>query len=326
MVQTESKLNSEHVGKAYAALASGDRERISQYWAEDMVWLVPGHNPLSGWYYGLDNFLGFMGQVGTLSANSFHMDAIVVMTHDDYSADVTHNLGFRAGYEGRGTVPYTKLDIDVVHVLRWRDGKVIAGKGAIMGDGTTEYDQFWSPLVGSGGRTSSNGQVNASSNGATSSSAATGTSPVGDSMQQASSGAMAVVDKMYQCFAKGDMDTLAREVFAPDIEWALPGHHPLSGVKKGAGEVIAFFGALQHTGVRVDNLTFGTIGDDTVVERHTGHGMVNGREYIFPTCSAYSIRDNKIAHVQVYTADQHRVDDYFWEAYQLKPLPDRLTS
>ena len=31
-------------------------------------------------------------------------------------------------------------------VLRWRDGKVIAGRGAIFGDGTAEYDHFWSPL------------------------------------------------------------------------------------------------------------------------------------------------------------------------------------
>jgi hypothetical protein len=31
-----------------------------------------------------------------------------------------------------------------VHVLRWKDGKVLAGKGAIFGDGATEYDQFWS--------------------------------------------------------------------------------------------------------------------------------------------------------------------------------------
>ena len=36
------------------------------------------------------------------------------------------------------------MDIEVAHVLRWRDGKVIAGKGAIFGDGATEYDQFWS--------------------------------------------------------------------------------------------------------------------------------------------------------------------------------------
>ncbi len=36
------------------------------------------------------------------------------------------------------------MDIEVAHVLRWRHGKVIAGKGAIFGDGTEEYDQFWS--------------------------------------------------------------------------------------------------------------------------------------------------------------------------------------
>ncbi|MEJ7651977.1 MAG: hypothetical protein WKH64_00750 [Chloroflexia bacterium] len=30
-----------------------------------------------------------------------------------------------------------------MHVLRWRDGKVVEGRGAIFGDGTTQYDQFW---------------------------------------------------------------------------------------------------------------------------------------------------------------------------------------
>jgi ketosteroid isomerase-like protein len=120
------------------------------------------------------------------------------------------------------------------------------------------------------------------------------------------------------------MDTLKREVFAPDIEWALPGHHPLSGVKKGADEVIAFFTALMQSGVNVDNVSFGTIGDDRVVETHTGHGTVNGKDYIFPTCSVYTIQNNRIQRVQVYTADQHGVDDYFWQANALKPIPERL--
>ena len=135
----------ELVGKAYEALGSGDADRIAEYWAEDMVWIVPGHNPLSGVYNGRDAFLGFMGEVGNLSNNSFNMTAVAVMVSDEYSADVTHNVGYRAGHEGKGEVPYTKLDIDVVHVLRWRDGKVIEGRGAIFGDGTTEYDQFWAP-------------------------------------------------------------------------------------------------------------------------------------------------------------------------------------
>lgn len=137
--------------------------------------------------------------------------------------------------------------------------------------------------------------------------------------------AMAVVDKMYACFAKGDMATLKTDVFAADISWNLPGHHPLSGVKQGPDEVIAFFGALMQTGITVDNITFGTMGEDGVVERHTGHGKLrNGEEIIFPTCSYYRIKDGRIAQVQVYTGDQHGVDRYFWEMYELKPIPDRL--
>lgn len=138
-------VTTELVASAYNALASGDLERIKEYWAEDMNWLVPGHNPLSGWYHGRDAFLGFMENVGKLSNFSFNMTSIAVMISDEYSADVTHNVGYRAGYEKEGVVPYSKLDIDVVHVLRWRDGKVIEGRGAIFGDGTTEYDQFWAP-------------------------------------------------------------------------------------------------------------------------------------------------------------------------------------
>lgn len=135
---------------------------------------------------------------------------------------------------------------------------------------------------------------------------------------------MAVVDKMYECFGRGDMDTLKTDVFAEDIVWVLPGHNTLSGAKNGADEVIAFFGALIKAGVVVDNVSFGTVGDNKVVEQHTGHGTVNGRDYIFPTCSVYTIRDNKIAEVHVYTADQHGVDDFFWNASPLTTIPGRL--
>lgn len=142
-----SAVTPERVAGAYEALMTGDPDRIAEYWAEDMVWLVPGHNVVSGVYHGRDQFIAFMGQVGALSGNSFNMTRTTpICIGDDYSADITRNVGYRAGYdESTAEKPYTKLDIDVVHVLRWRDGKVIEGKGAIFGDGTTEYDQFWSP-------------------------------------------------------------------------------------------------------------------------------------------------------------------------------------
>jgi uncharacterized protein len=140
MATVKALVTPEYVKEAYAALASGDMEKIKQYWADEMVWQVPGHNRLSGWYFGRDEFLAFMGTVGQLSGNSFRMENIAgqVVVTGEYSADITRNRGNRADQTDK------TMDIEVVHVLRWKDGKVIAGKGAIFGDGATEYDQFWS--------------------------------------------------------------------------------------------------------------------------------------------------------------------------------------
>ena len=140
MATIKAFVTPEYVKEAYVALASGDAQKIKQYWADDMVWQVPGHNRLSGWYFGLDQFLASMGTVGQLSGNSFKMENIAgeVIVTGEYSADLTRNRGNRAGQ------PDKKMDIEVAHVLRWRNGKVIAGKGAIFGDGTEEYNQFWS--------------------------------------------------------------------------------------------------------------------------------------------------------------------------------------
>ncbi|HRC72556.1 MAG TPA: nuclear transport factor 2 family protein [Candidatus Competibacter sp.] len=130
-------ITDQQVTAAYAALATGQRSQIAELWAEDLRWLVPGHNPLSGWKNNLDEFIEFMGAVGRLSDNSFRMDRAALMAADNFSADVTRNTGNRAGQ------PERRLDIDVIHWLTWRDGKVIEGRGAIFGDGTAQYDEFW---------------------------------------------------------------------------------------------------------------------------------------------------------------------------------------
>ena len=91
----------QQVADAYAALATGQRDRIAQHFAEDMRWLVPGHNQLSGWKNNLDEFIAFMARVGELSENSFQMRNIVTMAADDNSADVTNNTGHRAGEPNR---------------------------------------------------------------------------------------------------------------------------------------------------------------------------------------------------------------------------------
>lgn len=132
-----AQITEQQIRAAYDALATGQRERIAEHWAEDMRWLVPGHNPLSGWKNNLNEFIAFMNDVGQRSENSFRMDLITATTADDASADYNRNTGHRAGDPNRA------LDIQVIHFLRWRDGKVIEGRGAIFGDGTAQFDAFW---------------------------------------------------------------------------------------------------------------------------------------------------------------------------------------
>ncbi|MEU3454710.1 nuclear transport factor 2 family protein [Micromonospora sp. NPDC006766] len=137
----------ELVEAAYQALATGDRAEVAKYWAEDMRWLVPGNHQLAGWWEGLDGFFGFMEQVGKLSGGSFVMTRSAILLADEWSADVSHNVGARVTAKDGSTSPYDRLEIDVVHLLRWRDDKVIEGRGAIFGDGTTQFNQFWSQLA-----------------------------------------------------------------------------------------------------------------------------------------------------------------------------------
>ena len=118
-------------------MASGDREKIRKYWADDMIWLVPDtirSRAVNAAWMGFALYAGG----GAVSGNSFHMDREAIMTSDDASADVTRNVG-----TGRRRHPEVWI-YNVIHYLRWRDGKVIEGRGAIFGDGTAEYDAFWS--------------------------------------------------------------------------------------------------------------------------------------------------------------------------------------
>lgn len=138
---------------------------------------------------------------------------------------------------------------------------------------------------------------------------------------------VAIIERMYDSFNRGDMDTIRRDIFTPDLVWRLPGRHPLAGTKNGAEEVIAFFQQLNRAGIQVDLITIDVFGADTVVEVHRGHGTApNGAVLDAINCTHYHIRDGKIADVQVYLSDQYSADNFFSAVYTLKPIPDRLAA
>lgn len=151
---------------------------------------------------------------------------------------------------------------------------------------------------------------------------------------------LSLVQRMYECFNRDDLDTIRREIFAPDLVWNLPGRHPLAGTKNGAEEVLAFFAALRRANIQVtldpenDPATgIDSFGESTVVEVHRGRGTstvrdAGGNETTVTlnalNCTHYRIENGRIARVQVYISDQHTVDNFFNAVYQLKPIPDRL--
>jgi ketosteroid isomerase-like protein len=134
---------------------------------------------------------------------------------------------------------------------------------------------------------------------------------------------VSLIEKMYDCFNKGDLDTLKREVFAPDLKWTLPGRNPVGGTKHGADEVIAFFAGLERSGIQVDLVNIDSWGPNVVVEVHRGHGESRGAALDALNCTHYHINGDRIAEVQVYMSDQYAADNFFWAAYDLKPIPDR---
>jgi len=141
-----------------------------------------------------------------------------------------------------------------------------------------------------------------------------------------------LIRRMYDCFNRGDLDTIRNEIFAPDIRWHLPGRHPLAGTKNSADEVLSFFDQLRRGNVEVtldptsDPATgIDSFGADTVVEVHRGHGTApNGAVLNAYNCTHYRIVDGRIAEVQVYIQRQYEVDDFFNAVFHLKPIPDRL--
>jgi len=111
------------------------------------------------------------------------------------------------------------------------------------------------------------------------------------------------------------MDTLRAEVFAPDLIWHLPGHHPLAGTKNGVDEVLAFFGKLRSLNIKVTPLGIGALNSGAVAEVYKGEGTYEGTPLNAFNCNHYLIKDGRIAEVQVLMADQHGYDTFFNAAF-----------
>jgi ketosteroid isomerase-like protein len=135
--------------------------------------------------------------------------------------------------------------------------------------------------------------------------------------------AVRLVQRSYDCYGSGDLDTMRNEVLASHVVWRIPGRHPLSGVKLGADEIVAFFAELAKAKMQAEVVFMA--GDDAhVVDVHRGWGATHAARMDMLWVLYYRIENGRIAEVTNFAADQAQADNFFWASYQLAPLPQRL--
>ena len=134
-----------------------------------------------------------------------------------------------------------------------------------------------------------------------------------------------LIQDYYGAYATGDPEAV-RPFLHEDVVWKIPGHHPMAGDKNGPDEVIAFFEGLAAGNFGAEPIFF-QAQDDMVVDIHRGFSQVGeGAEVDQLYALMFRISDGKIIEAQNFLTDMYSSDAFFWDHFDLKPLPDRLAE
>ncbi len=125
--------NEELARKGYEAFAAGELDFVREHFAEDIVWHLPGRNPLAGDYRGIDEVFALFARNVELTEGSFRLEVHDVLANDEHAVVLVRATGNRGG---------RRLDDRQSHVFHVRDGKVTE----FWGHPGDQYavDEFWS--------------------------------------------------------------------------------------------------------------------------------------------------------------------------------------
>jgi uncharacterized protein len=121
-----------------------------------------------------------------------------------------------------------------------------------------------------------------------------------------------VIRNVYEAFEKGDTAVL-EEIFADDIEFHVPGRHPLAGDFHSKEQVFEFFGRLADRTERTFSVDVHEImgSGKWVTALVTVRGQRPGKTLAAHEAHAWRVVGDKAAEFWSLTADQYAEDD-FW--------------
>ena len=71
--------------EGFAAFSRGDMDALSQYWAQDIRYHVPGRGLLAGDYEGIAQVLAFFVRLSELSEGTFRAEIHDVLANDEHA-------------------------------------------------------------------------------------------------------------------------------------------------------------------------------------------------------------------------------------------------
>jgi ketosteroid isomerase-like protein len=125
----------EHVKAMYAAFAAGDADAYRNAFAEDVVWHVPGDNPVSGAYRGpVEYFENMPAKMGPLDRWGITVTEVLTNQKDDAALVAFHLEGARRG---------KTVDLGGFHMIRLDEaGRIVEGWG--FTEDQDALDEFFS--------------------------------------------------------------------------------------------------------------------------------------------------------------------------------------
>ncbi len=124
--------NASLLRRGFEAFDRGDMATLTDLFIEDVVWHVPGNNPISGDQKGRDAVFAVLAKVAELTGGTFKIELHDVLANDEHAVALTRATGSRQGKQ------LNSLDTDVYHVS---GGKVTEFWS--FAEDTKKADEFW---------------------------------------------------------------------------------------------------------------------------------------------------------------------------------------
>jgi hypothetical protein len=114
------------------AFQAGDMATLTELFDENVVWHVPGRNPMAADYRGRDATFAFFGRLMEATGGTFNVESLDMLANDRGGVFVDRLTARR---EGRN------LDVRLMLHVTIRDGRIVEGVDHIHQEHL--WDAFW---------------------------------------------------------------------------------------------------------------------------------------------------------------------------------------